>query len=182
MREAGRTDTENSPERENAAFPRLASTVRIAEHERTVSRRDDKLSSDAVFTATHWSVVLAAAQTTAPDASEALEKLCRIYSPPLMRTFDDRAAAPTTLSTLRRSSSPRFLQRKHVKLADPQSGRFRSFLITALKNFLISEWRRGHAEKRGGGQWLLSLDELSDAETRFTAASRLTSPDARPGV
>ena len=59
------------------------------------------------------------------------------------------------------------LQEKHVVMkADPQRGKFRSFLLTSLQNFLANEKEHAHAKKRGGGQELIRLDAQS-AETRY---------------
>lgn len=72
-----------------------------------------------------------------------------------------------------------FLERKQIKLADPDRGRLRSFLLSSLKNFLVNEWSRSQAEKRGGGRSFLSLEEQREAETRFLAepADPAASPD-----
>ena len=131
------------------------------------------------FTTTHWSMILAAAHTAAPGAHEALEKLCRTYWPPVYAYIRGQGRNPDDARDLTQEFFAQFLEKKRVKLADPERGRFRSFLITALKNFLTSEWRRNQAEKRGGGQWLFSLDECRDAETRFMAepADPATTPD-----
>jgi len=62
-----------------------------------------------------------------------------------------------------------FLEAKRVQLADPARGRFRSYLIALLKNFLTTEWRRGQAEKRGGGKGLISLEAQQEVETHLRA-------------
>jgi len=54
-------------------------------------------------------------------------------------------------------------------LADAFRGKFRSFLLSSHKNFLVNEWQRAHAEKRGGGRSFRSLEEQREAETRFLA-------------
>src|SRR5262249_42209054 len=60
----------------------------------------------------------------------------------------------------------RLLAKNYVTAADRQKGKFRSFLLGAFEHFLAKEWRRAHAEKRGGGRTEFSLDEL-DAENRY---------------
>jgi RNA polymerase sigma-70 factor (ECF subfamily) len=60
------------------------------------------------------------------------------------------------------------LEQKYIRLADPRRGRFRSFLLSSLKNFLINEWTKANREKRGGGRPVVSLDEQM-AESRFDA-------------
>jgi RNA polymerase sigma-70 factor (ECF subfamily) len=134
--------------------------------------------SAAGFTTTHWSVVLAAAET-APSGREALEQLCRNYWPPVYAFIRRQGKSPDDARDLTQEFFTQFLEKKRVKLADPERGRFRSFLVAALKNFLTSEWRRDHAKKRGGGQWIMSLDEHRGAETRFLSepADAGTTPD-----
>ena len=58
------------------------------------------------------------------------------------------------------------LERDDFRKVNPQKGRFRSFLLTALQHFLINEWEKGQAQKRGGGKLVLSLD-FESAESRF---------------
>jgi RNA polymerase sigma-70 factor (ECF subfamily) len=62
-----------------------------------------------------------------------------------------------------------FLERKQVKLADPDRGRLRSFLLVSVKAFVANDWARAQAEKRGGGHSFLSLDQQREAETHFLA-------------
>ena len=71
----------------------------------------------------------------------------------------------------------RLLEKDGLRLADPKLGRFRSFLLTALKNFLVNELRRMRAQKRGGGRKILSLD-LASAEGKYALEpSRQLSPE-----
>jgi RNA polymerase sigma-70 factor (ECF subfamily) len=60
----------------------------------------------------------------------------------------------------------RLLERKYLRLADRNRGRFRTFLLTSLKHFLINDWKKENRDKRGGPLKVLSLDEET-AETRF---------------
>jgi RNA polymerase sigma-70 factor (ECF subfamily) len=61
-----------------------------------------------------------------------------------------------------------FLEKGAFALADRERGRFRTFLLSAMKNFLINEYHRQRADKRGGGRELLSLDD-KDGEARYVA-------------
>ena len=71
----------------------------------------------------------------------------------------------------------RLLEKNYLSRANPQRGRFRSFLLTSLQNFLTHEWERARAEKRGGGRTFIPWDEQSPEERyRLEAASDLT-PD-----
>lgn len=118
------------------------------------------------FSTTHWSVVLGAAEELTPDAEAALERLCRTYWPPVYsyvrrQGFDAHEAQDLTQEFLCRLIAKRELPR-----ANPEKGRFRFFLLLRLKHFLVNEWERLRAEKRGGGQSTVSLDALG-AEQRY---------------
>lgn len=123
----------------------------------------------AEFPTTHWSAVLAAADSAAPGSHEALEELCRNYWRPVYAFVRRQGHSPDDALDLTQGFFLRFLERKQVKLADPDRGRLRSFLLISLKNFLANEWSRTQAEKRGGGRSFISLDEQREAETRFLA-------------
>jgi RNA polymerase sigma-70 factor (ECF subfamily) len=131
------------------------------------------------FANTHWSVILAAAETSTPGADEALEELCRTYWRPVYAYVRRQGHNPDDARDLTQEFFAQFLERKRVKLADPVRGRFRSFLIALLKNFLTTEWRRGQAQKRGGGHWLIPLEEQQEAETHLSGepADPATTPD-----
>src|SRR5947207_4753750 len=114
---------------------------------------------DAEFTTTHWSVVLAAGQTSSPASQAALEQLCRGYWYPLYAYVRRRGYSPEDSQDLTQSFFERLLERDLLAGLRPAGARFRSFLLHALKNHLASEWTRAHAGKRGGA--ILSLDDLS---------------------
>src|SRR5437762_3300798 len=108
------------------------------------------------FATTHWSVVVQAGQLDSPQAEAALAKLCQTYWYPIYTYVRRRGHGPEDSQDLTQEFFARFLERKGIKLADPERGRFRSFLLTALKNFLANEWHRGQAEKRGGRDHFVS--------------------------
>lgn len=113
----------------------------------------------AEFATTHWSVVVAAGQTTAPGAREALEKLCRTYWFPIYACVRRKGRSPDDAQDLTQEFFARLLEKNYLKLADRQRGRFRSFLLVALDHFLVNDWRQASAEKRGAGRPVLSLDQ-----------------------
>ncbi|MBI5385943.1 MAG: sigma-70 family RNA polymerase sigma factor [Verrucomicrobia bacterium] len=122
----------------------------------------------AWFATTHWSVVLAAAKTSAPGAQEALEALCRAYWPPIFTYVRRRGHPLEEAQDLVQEFFARFLQKKYFAQADPTRGRFRNFLLTAIQHFLVGEWQKSASLKRGGGQFLISWEELRmepEAET-----------------
>src|SRR5512138_3969927 len=82
------------------------------------------------FATTHWSVVLAAADSTSPDAQEALEELCRTYWYPLYAFVRLKGYPPQDAQDLTQAFFERFLEKKYVKNFAPEKGRFRRFLLT----------------------------------------------------
>lgn len=120
------------------------------------------------FASTHWSVVLLAGATPSPAAREALEKLCRAYWYPLYVFVRRQGHGPNEAQDLTQGFFAHLLADESLGRADPDKGRFRSFLIGALKHFLINEWQREHRQKRGGGCVTFSLED-EEAEARFAA-------------
>ena len=118
-----------------------------------------------IFETTHWSVVLQAGAAFSPEAQAALEKLCHAYWYPLYAHVRRVGWPEEDAKDLTQQFFARFLERQYLQLADPERGRFRSFLLTALKNFLANEWEKVRAQKRGG-QRTISWDGL-DPEARY---------------
>jgi RNA polymerase sigma factor (sigma-70 family) len=120
------------------------------------------VESQAWFTTTHWSVVLAAGQTASDAATNALNQLCQIYWPPIHAYIRRLGYNPADAGDLTQQFFARFIEKEHYRLANPQRGKFRTFLLTSLKNFLINEWGRATAQKRGGGRAIVSLEERQE--------------------
>jgi len=119
-----------------------------------------------LFTTTHWSVVLAAGQPDAPQAGEALEKLCRTYWYPLYAFVRRQGHNTHDAEDLLQTFLARFLEKNFLMDVDRSKGRFRSFLLAALKHFLANEWDKVNAQKRGGQVQFLSLEHEA-AESRY---------------
>ena len=119
-----------------------------------------------LFTTTHWSVVLAAGQVDAPQAGEALEKLCRTYWYPLYAYARRQGHSPEDAQDLAQEFFARLLAKNYLGQVGPQKGKFRSFLLAALRHFLSDQRDRARAAKRGGGAEVLSLD-AQEAEERY---------------
>jgi DNA-directed RNA polymerase specialized sigma24 family protein len=119
-----------------------------------------------VFATTHWSVVVEAGQNNSPRAFEAMTQLCRTYWYPLYAYVRRKGYPALDAQDLTQEFFARLLARNYVTAADRQKGKFRSFLLGTFEHFLAKEWRRAHAQKRGGGQSAFSLDEM-DAENRY---------------
>ncbi|HEY5914067.1 MAG TPA: sigma-70 family RNA polymerase sigma factor [Verrucomicrobiae bacterium] len=118
------------------------------------------------FTTTHWSAVLEAGKQDSPAALAALEELCRTYWYPLYAFVRRQGHSPEEAEDLTQSFFERLIEKDYVKLADPERGKFRSFLLSALKNFLTNEWARSARQKRGGGYAAVRWDR-NRAEQRY---------------
>ena len=127
------------------------------------------------FVTTHWSVVLAAGQASSTSADQALEKLCRTYWYPLYAFLRRQGKGAEDAQDVTQDFFVRFLKKEFIGMADPARGRFRSFLLTCLKNFSAEQHRHAGRLKRGGGEVFLSWDDLT-AEQRYLAEPRDDSP------
>ena len=117
----------------------------------------------AQFTSTHWSVVVEA-QGESPAAEEALEKLCRTYWRPIYSFILRQAVGPEAAEDITQGFFADLLEHKSLTAVRKEKGRFRSYLLGALKHFLADERRRAIAIKRGKGQRLIPLEALSANE------------------
>ena len=123
-------------------------------------------ASSARFPTTHWSVVLAARDQSAPQAREALAALCRVYWYPLYAFIRRNGFQPDDAQDLTQAYFARLLQTGVLAAADPEKGRFRAFLRTDCGFFLADQRDRANALKRGGGVAPVSFD-ARDAEGRY---------------
>jgi len=131
----------------------------------------------ARFATTRWSLVLAAGKGDSAGA-EALAALCRGYWRPIYHYVRHRGFSRDDAQDLTQGFFTRLLEKKSLRRADPGRGRFRSFLLAAVKNFLANEWDRRQSQKRGGDACFLSLDEMESFEAQYrTAGAR---PESTP--
>ena len=129
----------------------------------------------AVFATTHWSVVLAAGHGETPQAAEALEKLCSTYWYPLYACVRRQGYGPEDAQDFTQEFFARLLARDYLARANPQWGKFRSFLLAGLKRFLCDEWDKAHRLKRGGGQKAISFDaQLAEERYRLEPVEPVT--------
>ena len=122
-----------------------------------------EVAHQAVFATTHWSVVLAAGRSDAPQAQASLEKLCQTYWFPLYAYVRRRGYSQADAEDLTQEFFARLLEGDWLARADQQRGRFRSFLLTSISYFLANEWDKSQTQKRGGGR-VVSLP-LGGADT-----------------
>jgi len=123
-------------------------------------------SATSRFHTTSWSLVLAAGAKETAASREALAKLCRIYWQPTYVFIRRNGHDPDQAQDLTQGFFTVLLEKNYVADADPQRGRFRSYLLASVKHFLANEWDRGHALKRGGFQNSISIDPV-EAETWY---------------
>jgi len=102
------------------------------------------------FVLTRWSMVLATADSDQQQARRALTWLCEAYWQPLVDHAKRRGLGPHEAQDVVQDFFARLLEKRDLA-ADPQRGRFRSYLIGALNHFLANHWDRQRALKRGGG-------------------------------
>src|SRR6266542_903089 len=124
----------------------------------------------ASFATTHWSVVARCVLTDVPEATDALAQLCEMYWPPIYSFIRRRGCAPSDAQDLTQSFFAFFLRTKAYARTDKLHGKFRSFLLAAVRNFLADNWDRDHAIKRGGHYQFVSVDQ-GTAEAFYDAAS-----------
>jgi hypothetical protein len=129
--------------------------------------RSDATPRAPGFATTRWTLVAASsdAERTAP-AEAALDELCRAYWVPIYAFVRHRGASRDDAEDLTQAFFAHLLEKRTIAAARRERGRFRTFLLAALKHFLADEWDKSRAQKRGGGQALLSLD-VETAEERY---------------
>src|SRR4051812_25143572 len=104
------------------------------------------------FVTTRWSVVMAARDKASPESEDALQTLCKGYWPPLYAFVRRLGNSPHDAQDLTQEFFARLLQKDWLEAVERDRGRFRTFLIMAVKRFLANEWDKGRAARRGGGQ------------------------------
>ena len=129
------------------------------------------------FPATRWSVIIRAVAVPSPISRAALEDLCRIYWPPLYAFLRRSGQTPHEAQDLVQGYLTRLLEREDLATVSSDKGRFRSYLLAGLRNYLVSEARLASTLKRGGRAEIISLDiENAEALCRVSLTDSAT-PD-----
>lgn len=123
------------------------------------------------FATTRWTMVQSAGDPSDAQAAAALAELCQIYWPPLYGYLRGQGHSQEQAQDLTQGFFARLLERRDLRTADPERGRFRAFLLTALKRYVINEYEREAAVRRGGRHVRLSLD-FEEAERRYAVEHR----------
>jgi RNA polymerase sigma-70 factor (ECF subfamily) len=130
------------------------------------------------FATTRWSLVLAARRAGSDSSDRALAELCARYWYPLYAYTRRRGHDQEDARDLTQAFFAKLLEKGDLRVADPGRGRFRTFLLASMKNFIAGEWRKEHAAKRGGAVEVLPLD-FDSAEQRYVVEpSHELSPEA----
>lgn len=127
---------------------------------------EDKPSASGTFPTTHWSAILAAGHDVGTRADSALAELCRTYWYPIYAFARRKGHQPADAQDLTQAFFAHAIESQLVRKADPQKGRFRSFLLGCFGLFLASEHERAWALKRRG-DWVVMPIDLTQAEGRF---------------
>lgn len=126
----------------------------------------------SAFATTQWTLVLHAGRPDSPDAARALAALCTSYWYPLYAFVRRQGKSAHDAQDLTQEFFARLLAKNYFAQVSREKGRFRSFLLAALKNFLANEWDKVRAQKRGGDARLSR--SMRRRRSRVTRSSRPT--------
>jgi RNA polymerase sigma-70 factor (ECF subfamily) len=122
------------------------------------------------FHTTSWTLVRTAAGDSTAESREALGALCQKYWHPVYAFIRSRGYEREQSRDLTQGFFALLIEKNYLLDADPERGRFRFFLLAAVKHFLANEWDRANTLKRGGGQAPVSID-LTEADAWQTQAA-----------
>ena len=142
----------------------------------SVSRESDQIPP-AFFATTHWSVIVGARQRGTAEAEAALEKLCRTYWRPVFAFVRRSLPNEDVAQDLTQGFFERFLEKEYFRDADQLRGRFRSFLLACVKNFLANERDKQRTQRRGGSAISVSIDQWLQESGAELASNPALTPD-----
>lgn len=128
------------------------------------------------FPPTMWSMVRLAVAEKEPGADQALNHLCRIYEKPVLAYIVRKGHTPQEAEDLKQSFFLDLLQDNALADAEATRVKLRAFLLTRLQSFLIDQYRRGSAQKRGGGQ-VVAMGDLSEEQQVLAEPVDRVTPD-----
>jgi RNA polymerase sigma-70 factor (ECF subfamily) len=131
----------------------------------------------ACFATTRWSVVLAAIGQPSAQSELALAQLCQKYWYPLYAYVRRRGHAPEDARDLTQDFFATLLEKNYLARADRQRGRFRTFLLTAINNFLHHQHERASTLKRGGGRHFVSWEQVASEDGYALEPANTLSPE-----
>lgn len=126
-----------------------------------------------VFATTRWSVVLSAAGTDEETSREALAELCRIYWRPIFSFVCRHGHSIEEAQDLTQDFFVMILESDWLQQADQHRGRFRSFMLKSVQNFLSHAKERSATLKRGGNMDFISWDAwMAEAPSQLAISSQ----------
>jgi RNA polymerase sigma factor (sigma-70 family) len=123
-------------------------------------------SGASKFATTHWSVVLSAVDSSSPQYKQSLKILCQTYWFPLYAYLRRHGYNTHEAQDCTQDFFMNMIEKDSLRLVNPDRGKFRSYILSALKHFMADRSDRARARKRGGGKTLFSLD-LENAEDQY---------------
>lgn len=127
------------------------------------------------FATTRWSLIAEIGKPSSAESRDALASLCETYWYPLYAYIRRKGHQAAEAQDLTQAFFAELLEKDRFQLADQERGRFRSFLLASLNNFVANQWRHDNAQKRGGGNVTLSIDvEAGEARYRHEPSHELT--------
>jgi RNA polymerase sigma-70 factor (ECF subfamily) len=142
------------------------------------SKAFEPSTRQGTFHTTHWTVVLAAQDLSHQTAArKALEELCTIYWPPLYSFIRRHGFSPHEAEDMTQDFFSHLLEHEALRQVAPANGRFRSFLLACVKNFLGQARERACAQRRGGGRPLISLENMSAEKNYLLEPADTATPE-----
>ncbi len=114
-------------------------------------------TQDGVFVTTQWTIIAEAAREGDAESERALARLCESYWPPVYAFVRRRGHGPEEAKDLTQGFFENLLEKKSFAGADKAKGKFRTYLLGAVKFFLSDQWDKAVAQKRGGRAFGFSL-------------------------
>ena len=119
---------------------------------------DVQFGGAGAFAGTRWSIVVKARSKDWDVAGKALSELCSIYWYPLYAFARRSGRNHHEAEDITQGLFLHLIGKDGLNSVDPRKGKFRSFLLIAMKHFMANEWHRSQAQKRGGGKTIVSID------------------------
>ncbi|MBT5704960.1 MAG: sigma-70 family RNA polymerase sigma factor [Verrucomicrobia bacterium] len=133
---------------------------------------EDPARGQGEFRTTQWTMVLEAKDGSTDASTAALSRLCRIYWRPIYHFIRFQGHNIHDAEDYTQGFFETLIGKNYLKTVEQDRGKFRSFLMTAIKHYLCNQYDRKRALKRGGKTPIISLD-IDDAEKSFHAESTL---------
>ncbi len=151
---------------------------KFSNRENGIAMRHSSKEQPERFMSTRWSLVISAGQAEGRERQDALRELCQRYWQPLYAFIRRRGHESPEAQDLTQSFLVSVLEKNPLKVARQDRGRFRSFILGCLKNFLEHEKEALKAKKRGGGKTLIAFDGSAAEQLYQPVAKQPTAEEA----